>query len=218
MPLSLPVVVRLVEVPDSSAGERQRSREGPAPVNLGGLVDARWEAFANWLAMDESMRKRLNLPLNQTEYALANKMSDRQLRRWKTDPVFKALVDKKLGISAPPTPSATVGARSVEAAPLPSDEEPEQSTPEDEYLAIKSALVKGALTGDPKYLDLYFKTYGKEFVAEEAAARTSDLAGLDLADLILEAAASLDRDRLAAYLVDQGYEVRPPEGATNGAE
>ena len=181
-------------------------------------MDARWEAFANWLAMDESMRKRLNLPLNQTEYALANKMSDRQLRRWKTDPVFKALVDKKLGISAPPTPSATVGARSVEAAPLPSDEEPEQSTPEDEYLAIKSALVKGALTGDPKYLDLYFKTYGKEFVAEEAAARTSDLAGLDLADLILEAAASLDRDRLAAYLVDQGYEVRPPEGATNGAE
>jgi hypothetical protein len=174
-------------------------------------VDARWEAFANWLAMDESMRKRLNLPLNQTEYAFANKISDRQLRRWKTDPVFKAIVDKKLGVtSPPPSGSNSGGARNDDLAPLPDEDEQELSTPEDEYLAIKSALVKGALTGDPKYLDLYFKTYGKEFVAEEAAARTSDLAGLDLADLILEAAASLDLSGLADYLVQQGYDVRPP--------
>ena len=171
-------------------------------------ISPQWEAFANWLAMDELTRTRLNLPKNQTEYAFAHKISDRQLRRWKTDPLFQALLEKKGGArKASPAPSSSAAAES--GSVLVDVVEPEQfeAAPEDEYVAIKSALVKGAMTGDPKYLDLYFKTYGKEFVAEEAAARTSDLAGLDLGDLILEAASSLDVERVADYLRSQGFEV-----------
>jgi hypothetical protein len=176
-------------------------------------ISPQWEAFANWLAMDDLTRTRLNLPKNQTEYAFANKISDRQLRRWKTDPLFQALLEKK-GARSKPSPDASP-ATAVSASVLVDVVEPEQleAAPEDEYIAIKSALVKGAMTGDPKYLDLYFKTYGKEFVAEEAAARTSDLAGLDLGDLILEAASSLDVARVADYLRSQGYEVREPGGS-----
>jgi hypothetical protein len=179
-------------------------------------ITPQWEAFANWLAMDEQTRTRLNLPQNQTQYAFANKISDRQLRRWKTDPLFQALLEKK-GARSKPSPVVSSPASSAVAesgSALVDVVEPEQSeaAPEDEYIAIKSALVKGAMTGDPKYLDLYFKTYGKEFVAEEAAARTSDLAGLDLGDLILEAASSLDVARVADYLRSQGYDVREPKG------
>jgi hypothetical protein len=63
------------------------------------------------------------------------------------------------------------------------------------------------MTGDPKYLDLYFKTYGKDFVAEESAARTSDLAGLALDDLILEVAFVVGESGLVDYLRSQNYEV-----------
>ena len=157
-----------------------------------------WDAFANWLLADDEKRDRLNLPKNQAEYAISTNVSDRQLRRWKADPMFQALLEKKQGKKA----IAPKGEATEEA-----DVDSESQTPENEYEAIKSALVNGALTGDPKYLDLYFKTYGKDFVAEEAAARTSDLSGLDLSDLILQAASVLDESVLVEYLVTLGYTV-----------
>lgn len=167
-------------------------------------TDTRWEAYINWLVMDETQRRRLNLPLNNTEYALANSMPDRTLRRWKADPVFQALLEKKQGKKAVPA-SVPEGDEDLEPG-----DEPELSQ-EDEYQEIKSTLVKGAKTGDPKYLDLYFKTYGKDFVAEEAAARTSDLAGLDLDSLILTALDSLAPEGIADYLRSKGYTITEGE-------
>jgi hypothetical protein len=173
------------------------------------MTTPQWDAYANWLSMDEAQRVRLNLPKSKAEYAIANKISDRTLRRWGLDPVFQALLEKKQGAKG----KRGVTAVSVEGIPALLEEDPdllgasEDAAPEDEYQAIKAALVKGALTGDPKYLDLYFKTYGKEFVAEEVAARTSDLASLEMDDLILEAAVVVGQDRLVDYLRSQGYEV-----------
>jgi hypothetical protein len=171
------------------------------------MTTPQWDAFANWLAMEPDQRKRLNLPLSQNEYSIANKISDRQLRRWKADPVFKALLDKKLAAKG----KKGIQAVSVDGTPAILEEDVDDASqtdsPEDEYQAIKTALVKGALTGDPKYLDLYFKTYGKEFVAEEVAARTSDLASYEMDDLILEAAYVVGENRLVDYLRAQGYEV-----------
>jgi hypothetical protein len=170
-------------------------------------VSTQWEAFAAWLLTDESTRDRQNLPKTQAEYALAVKVSDRQLRRWKADPMFQALLEKKRG------KAKGLAAVSVDGVPADLDATDEElaGNPEDDYQAIKGQLVKGAITGDPKYLDLYFKTYGKEFVAEEIAARTSDLAGLELDSLILEAAAVLDESGLVDYLRSKGYTVTQPD-------
>ena len=181
-------------------------------------VSPQWEAFANWLLMDDASKARLNLPKNKVEYSIANKVSDRTIRRWQIDPMFVALLDKKRAAQG----KRGLTAVSVEGVHAILAEEDEDSqvvdSPDDEYQQIKSALVKGALTGDPKYLDLYFKTYGKEFVAEEVAARTSDLAGLALDDLIIETAAVVGEDALVDYLRSQGFSIIQPssDGTSSG--
>jgi len=170
-------------------------------------ISPQWEAYANWLILDDSQRDRLNLPRNKAEYAIANKLSDRTIRRWQNDPLFKALLEKKQGTKG----KKGIQAVSVDGTPAILEEDLEEASnpdnPDEEYLQIKSALVKGAMTGDPKYLDLYFKTYGKDFVAEEAAARTSDLAGVDLSELLVETALVVGEDYLVDYLRSQGYTV-----------
>jgi len=180
------------------------------------IASPQWEAYANWLLMDDASRARLNLPKNKAEYAIANKIADRTIRRWQNDPLFIALLEKKQGSKG----KRGIAAVSLDGTPAILDDGDHDGgestdTPEDEYQQIKSALVKGALTGDPKYLDLYFKSYGKEFVAEEVAARTSDLAGLSLDALILEAASVLGEPRIVDYLRSKGYEVTPPPGEGN---
>ena len=177
-------------------------------------ASTQWEAFASWLLTDEETRERRNLPRSQAEYAENIKVSDRQLRRWKADPMFQALLEKKRG------KAKGLAAVSIDgvSADLDAGEEELAGNPEDDYQAIKGQLVKGAITGDPKYLDLYFKTYGKEFVAEEIAARTSDLAGLELDDLIREAASVLDESGLVDYLRSKGYEVSEPSNRMGDGE
>jgi hypothetical protein len=165
-------------------------------------VSSQWEQFADWLLKDEETKERLNLPRTKAEYAISVGISDRTIRRWQNDPMFKALLEKKTASKVKKGLSAV----SVDGTPA-IIEEDEEETPEGEYQQIKSALVKGALTGDPKYLDLYFKTYGKDFVAEEAAARTSNLASLSLDDLIVETAAVVGESYLVDYLRSKGYEV-----------
>jgi hypothetical protein len=161
-----------------------------------------WESYANWLILEPEQKERLNLPRTKEEYAQANKVSDRTLRRWQNDPMFKALVEKKQATRV----NNGISAVSVDGTPAIIADEPESSE-EDEYTQIKSTLVKGALTGDPKYLDLYFKTYGKDFVAEESAARTSDLAGLSLDQLIIDSITLLGEANVVDYLRSKGYEV-----------
>jgi hypothetical protein len=173
-------------------------------------VSPQWEAFANWLLMDDASKARLNLPKNKVEYSIANKVSDRTIRRWQIDPMFVALLDKKRAAQGKRGLTA-VSVEGVHAILAEEDEDSQTvDSPDDEYQQIKSALVKGALTGDPKYLDLYFKTYGKEFVAEEVAARTSDLAGLALDDLIIETATVVGEDALVDYLRSQGFIIIQP--------
>lgn len=183
-------------------------------------ISPQWEAYVNWLVLDDAQRERLNLPRTKSEYAIANKLNERTIRRWQNDPLFKALLEKKQA----PKGKKGIQAVSVDGTPAVLEEDlveaSDPDNPEDEYQQIKSALVKGAMTGDPKYLDLYFKTYGKDFVAEESAARTSDLAGLALDDLILEVALVVGEPRLVDYLRSQGYEIvkrdrEPLSGSTS---
>jgi hypothetical protein len=181
-------------------------------------ISPQWESYANWLILDDSQRERLNLPRNKAEYAIANKLSDRTIRRWQNDPLFKALLEKKQGSKG----KKGIQAVSVDGTPANLEEDIEDASdlenPDDEYQQIKSALVKGAMTGDPKYLDLYFKTYGKDFVAEESAARTSDLAGLDISELLLETALVVGEDMLVDHLRSKGYTVSEPGAGTRDGE
>jgi hypothetical protein len=87
---------------------------------------------------------------------------------------------------------------------------------EKSYLKVKAKLIEGAASGNPKYMDLYFKTYGKPFVEEEAAARTTDLVALDLDELIVRTVSLLDPKSLAKELAELGWVVVPPGG--NGDE
>ena len=163
-------------------------------------VNPQWEQFANWLVTTPDQRKRLGLPLNQVQYANDKEISDRQLRRWKENPVFKALLATKQETENP-LPSLTP------ETPDQQGNEDQPASSEEEYLLIKAKMVQGALTGDPKYLDLYFKAYGKEFIAEEVAAITSDLAGLDMIDLIKESISLLGLDLIIEHLQNLGYTV-----------
>jgi hypothetical protein len=166
-------------------------------------ISNQWESYANWLILEPGQKERLSLPKTKEEYAQGNNVSVRTLRRWQNDPMFKALVEKKLAVKV----NSEISAVSVDGTPLQLEEEEIKSSDEDEYIQIKSTLIKGALTGDPKYLDLYFKTYGKDFVAEEAAARTSDLAGLSLDELIIDSITLLGETNVMDYLRSKGYEI-----------
>jgi hypothetical protein len=162
-----------------------------------------WDQYANWLILEQDQKERLNLPRTKEEYAQANKVSDRTLRRWQNDPMFKALVEKKLSTRG----NNGLTAVSVDGTPAIISDDTEEVNDDEEYVQIKSALVKGAMTGDPKYLDLYFKTYGKDFVAEEMAAKNSDLAGLSLDNLIAESVIVVGETYLIDYLRSKGYEI-----------
>ena len=87
----------------------------------------------------------------------------------------------------------------LEAADLSGDE--------GDYRVVKSTLVTGAKTGNPKFLELYFKTYGRPFVEEEAAARVSDVASADLEKLVLEAVLALGDTMVADALRSLGWTV-----------
>jgi hypothetical protein len=56
-------------------------------------------------------------------------------------------------------------------------------------------------------LELYFKTYGKPFVEEEAASRVSDVAAADLEKLVLEAVVALGEPVVADALRSLGWTV-----------
>jgi hypothetical protein len=162
-------------------------------------VRPEWNDYANWLLLTPAERKNLGLPASETAYANAKGISDRQLRRWKQDPIFQGLLEKLKTKQAEKISVSNMSNNSIDT-----DEEVLASS-EDEYQIIKSTLIKGAMSGDSKYLDLYFRTYGKDFVAEEAAARSSDLASMDFDTLVLETMASLDIGSVIQYLQSNGY-------------
>jgi len=167
-------------------------------------VRPEWNDYATWLLLTPKERKDLGLPASEVDYADAKGISDRQTRRWKNDPVFQAFLEKTRVKR-----SEKISVSNLTANSTINEEEEVLSSSEDEYQIIKGTLVKGAMSGDSKYLDLYFRTYGKDFVAEEAAARSSDLASLDFDALVLETITALDISTIIQYLQENGYIVIP---------
>lgn len=129
-----------------------------------------------------------------TETAWAEKygVTTRTLRRWKSLPEFQ----EQLG--------EIKEARNVTSVT------DAVSPDEGDYQIVKAALVEGAKEGNPKYLELYFKTYGKPFVEEEAASRTTDISGLDLEDLVSRAMVAVDPGLVAGHLRSLGWTCEAP--------
>ena len=150
------------------------------------------EDFAVWLETPVSRRGSVT---SEAKWAEKHGVATRTLRRWKQDPEFVKLRDR-------------VREDSTSDLPVESDGLSDEAS----YLVVKSKLIEGAAGGNPKYMDLYFKTYGKPFVEEEAAARSADLASFEFEDLVLDALDTLGREALVAGLSRKGWTVIPPKG------
>lgn len=148
------------------------------------------DAFLVWSLKTPSERGVVS---TETAWAEKHGVSTRTLRRWKTLPEFQGRL-VELGEARSIT-SSTAGSGTAD---------------EGDYQVVKAALIDGAKEGNPKYLELYFKTYGKPFVEEEAASRSSDLAGLDLEDLVSQALLSLGPEIIAGRLRALGWQCEAP--------
>ena len=154
------------------------------------------EKFIEWLLLPDSRRGEVQ---SEAEWARRMGVTDRTLRRWKSLDTFNAMLERaRAGLPVEKPQPAT-------EAPV---DIPEGVTGDEaDYRVVKAALVEGAKGGNPKYLDLYFKTYGKPFVEEEVASRATDLAGMDLDDLVVRALSAVSTDAIVAHLRTEGWSV-----------
>lgn len=158
--------------------------------------------FVRWSLLSDSDKGELD---SIVSWAKAKGVSERTVRRWKSEEWFSEAVESYVT-------DVTPGVEPVE-----DDIEEElsdaleSSGDEADYLEVKKALIAGARQGNPKYLDLYFKTYGKPFVEEEVAARSTDLSGMDLDQLVTEALLALGPELVAESLRLQGWSVKAPQ-------
>jgi hypothetical protein len=154
-----------------------------------------WDEFIVWLNTPEHERGEVS---TEEEWAAEHGIADRTLRRWKKDPKFVTRREAhRVGTNAA---SVTGADFDLENA----------SVDEVDYLLVKARLVEAAKTGNPKAQDLYFRTYGRTFVEEEAASRTSDLANMELDDLVSRAVLAVGPDKVAAHLTLLGWTVSSP--------
>lgn len=153
-------------------------------------TNSKMDAFLVWLSKSPADRGVIN---TETAWAEKHGVSTRTLRRWKDLPEFQERLDA-VGVTQEATASAASSGTGDEG----------------DYQVVKMALVEGAKSGNPKYLDLYFKTYGKPFVEEEAASRSSDLTGIDLEDLVSKALVAVGAELVADKLRALGWSCEAP--------
>lgn len=154
-------------------------------------VNPLWDEFILWSLKPEFERGFVS---SEVEWARTKNITDRTLRRWKDNPIFKARKDELANVTRV-TRIADVVSGDVSSAD------------EGDYQVVKATLLEGAKTGNPKFLELYFKTYGKPFVEEEAAARSTTFAGEDLSVVTAEALVLLGEDVVVDALRSKGWVV-----------
>lgn len=149
-----------------------------------------WDEFILWSLTPDVDKGEW---ASENDWAVGHGTTARTLRRWKQNPEFVARREELERVSE------VTRIADVDAADLTGDE--------GDYRVVKSTLVAGAKSGNPKYLELYFKTYGKPFVEEEAASRVSDMATEDLDALVLEAVFALGEDVVVEALRARGWTI-----------
>lgn len=150
-----------------------------------------WDEFILWSLTPEVKRGSV---VSEIEWARVKGISDRTLRRWKDHPDFVARKAELEGVS-----KVTQVANAANGEVVSADE--------GDYRVVKQTLVEGAKGGNTKYLDIYFRTYGKPFVEEEVASRSASLANEDLEGLVLESIMVLGETVVAERLRAAGWTV-----------
>lgn len=164
-------------------------------------VNPLWDEFIVWLATPVLERGEV---ATQAAWAEAHGLSDRAVRKWKTNPKF---VERQAEVEARFS-GVDLSVAAAEVA---------GGTDESDYMLVKSRLVEQAKGGNAKAVELYFRTYGKPFVEEEVASRQSDFANLDMDALVAEALAAVGPELVAAALRERGWSVDGPVLGDSGA-
>lgn len=131
--------------------------------------------YIEWALMNKHQRAIAGLPSSDRQWAEIKGITDRAIRKWKQNPDFIAKMENRRkevmlalpGATALPTQAAVAQKLSADAD-------------KNEHEAIKAKLIERAMAGDRASAELYFKTYGKQFVDEEVASRKSDFRDLDI--------------------------------------
>lgn len=155
-------------------------------------INPLWDEFILWGLKPDIERGPI---VSEAEWARTHNMTDRTLRRWKDNPAFQARREELANVTR-----VTRVADVVDGAEI-------VSADEGDYQVVKATLLEGAKTGNPKFLELYFRTYGKPFVEQEAAARSATYAGEDLSVLTAETLVVLGEDLVAQALRKAGWTV-----------
>jgi hypothetical protein len=162
-------------------------------------INPLWDKYIDWVLLPEIDKGEIT---TESEWATANSISDRTIRRWKQNEKFKQRFEERSGSSSLSNGEG-IAKRDVSKKEGTGDEQ--------DYKVVKSRLIEGAKNGNLKAQELYLKTYGKPFVEEEQAARTTDLSGMELEKLVLKSLETLGIDPIVNYLKSNGYDVKKSE-------
>lgn len=158
-----------------------------------------WDEFILWLATPENERGAV---ATEEDWAKAKGYSDsRQLRRWKKDPRF---MERQRRLTE------GMAVRSGATTTFEEEDNPDFSDERD-YRLVKAQLLNSAKTGNLKATELFMKLYGKTWIEEEQASRSSDFSQMDLELLVARAAGALSPEILAGALREAGWSVTSPE-------
>lgn len=158
-----------------------------------------WDEFILWLATPENER---GATATEEDWAKAKGYSDsRQLRRWKKDPRF---IERQRRLTE--GMASRAGASTTFA-----DDDNVDFADERDYRLVKAQLLNSAKTGNLKATELFMKLYGKTWIEEEQASRSSDFSQMDLESLVARAAGAVAPEILAGALREAGWTVLEPD-------
>ena len=157
--------------------------------------------YIEWLLLDKHQRAVASLPSSDIEWAKVKDITDRTLRTWKQNDQFIKKFENRQREQALSLPGATALAIKPSANGVKDDDTVE-------YAMIKQKLVERAKQGDRASAELYFKTYGKIFVDEEAATRRSDFRDMDTNALYDRVLARVPQEKIEAELARRSMPVQ----------
>lgn len=152
--------------------------------------------YIEWLILDKHQRVIAGLPDTDIEWANLKGVGSRTLRGWKANEEFQKELEARRSELVKRSPGATLSDTAKVA--VESD-----GSDESDYYAIKAKLIQRAAAGDKSALDTYFRTYGKQFVDDEVAARKSDFRDLDIEELYSKVLSFVPTDKLIEELASR---------------
>lgn len=162
-------------------------------------INPQWDEFILWLSTPDHERGNV---ATEDEWAKTHGYADsRTLRRWKKNPEF---IERQMVITQKMV--SKVGGTIVTSG----DDDTTMGGEERDYRLVKTKLVQSAKEGNLKAQELYLKSYGKTWIDEEQASRSSDFSNLELPSLVAVAASVLEPEVLAQALRDLGWNVEAP--------